>query len=59
MMKSIQSRYMSDPLLSDIDLKNKMAWVRTTLKWTQYWTCVSEGLEFSRLVILRWRERGL
>ena len=28
----IQSRYMSDPTLSDIDLKNKIAWVGTTLK---------------------------
>ena len=27
----IQSRSMSDPLLSDIDFKNKMAWVWTTL----------------------------
>ena len=27
-----QSRYMSDPALSDIDFKNKMAWVWTTLK---------------------------
>ena len=26
-----QSRSMSDPPLSDIDFKNKMAWVRTTL----------------------------
>ena len=24
-------RYMSDPALSDMDLKNKMAWVWTTL----------------------------
>ena len=28
----IQSRSMSDPTLSDIDFKNKMAWVWTTLK---------------------------
>ena len=28
----IQSRYMSDFFLSDIDFKNKMAWIRTTLK---------------------------
>ena len=26
-----QSRLMSDPTLSDIDFKNKMAWVWTTL----------------------------
>ena len=28
----IQSRSMSDPSLSDIDFKNKMVWVETTLK---------------------------
>ena len=28
----IQSRYMSDPTLSDIDFNNKLAWVWTTLK---------------------------
>ena len=28
----IQSRSMSDPSLSDIDFKNEMAWVSTTLK---------------------------
>ena len=28
----ILSRSMSDPTLSDIDFKNKMAWVWTTLK---------------------------
>ena len=28
----IQFRSMSDPTLSDIDFKNKMVWVRTTLK---------------------------
>ena len=28
----MQSRSMSDPPLSDIDFKNKMAWVWTTLK---------------------------
>ena len=28
----IQSRSMSDPSFSDIDFKNKMAWVWTTLK---------------------------
>ena len=27
----IHSRNMSDPTLSDIDIKNKIAWVRTTL----------------------------
>ena len=30
----IQSRSMSDPTFSDIDFKNKMAWVWTTLKDT-------------------------
>ena len=29
----IQSRFMSDPTLSDIDFSNKIAWVRTTLKF--------------------------
>ena len=33
----IQSRSMSDPLLSDIDFKNKMAWVRTTSVFTSFW----------------------
>ena len=28
----IHSRSMSDPTISDIDFKNKMAWVWTTLK---------------------------
>ena len=32
----IQSRSMSDPPLSDIDFKNKMAWVWTTLKRTTF-----------------------
>ena len=31
----IQSLSMSDPTLSDMDFKNKMAWVRTTLKMIQ------------------------
>ena len=32
----IQARSMSDPPLSDIDFKNKMAWVWTTLKRTTF-----------------------
>ena len=28
----IQGRFMSDPTLSDIDFKNKMAWALTSLK---------------------------
>ena len=28
----IQSRFMSDPSLSDIDFINNMAWVKTTLQ---------------------------
>ena len=28
----IQNRFMSDPSLSDIEFKNKMTWVWTTLK---------------------------
>ena len=31
-VNQIQSRSMSDPTLSDIDFKNKMAWVWTILK---------------------------
>ena len=41
----IQSRSMSDPTLSDIDFKNKMAFVRTTLKSLVHqkaltWSCI-------------------
>ena len=32
----IQARSMSDPPLSDIDFKNKMTWVWTTLKRTTF-----------------------
>ena len=39
-----QSRCMSDPNLSDIDFKNKMTWVWTTLK--------NENFEFSRNLYL-------
>jgi len=38
-----QSRCMSDPLLSDIDFKNKMAWVWTTLKLLFYSKLVKCG----------------
>ena len=27
---------MSDPPLSDIDIKNKMAWIWTTLNWSNF-----------------------
>ena len=33
----IQSRSMPDPPLSDIDFKNKMAWVWTTLETDHFW----------------------
>ena len=33
----IQSRSMSDPTFSDIDLKNKMAWVGTTLNLERFY----------------------
>ena len=33
----IQSRSMSDPTFSDIDLKNKMAWVGTTLNLVRFY----------------------
>ena len=32
-VNEIQSRSMSDPPLSDIEYKNKMAWIWTTLKF--------------------------
>ena len=34
----MQSRYLSDLTLSDIDFKNKMAWVWTTLKFYNFET---------------------
>ena len=55
----IQSRSMPDPPLSDIDFKNKMAWLWTTLKnhfknlkffiitWLQNVWIDSSGLVFS------------
>ena len=52
----IQSRSLSDPPLSDIDFKNKMAWVWTTLKvnisyllalefLVQWWTSMIKQLQ--------------
>ena len=36
----IQSHSMPDPLLSDIDFKNEMAWVWTTLHRFNFWQCI-------------------
>ena len=38
------SRSMSDPPLSDIDFKNKMDWVWTTLKLFQFAISIGTGL---------------
>ena len=44
MVIQIQSRSMSDPTLSDIDFKNRMAWVWTTLKPYQIITSIISSL---------------
>ena len=48
----MQSRFMSDPLLSDFDFKNKIAGVWTALEIT-VWD--PPGIWFSKLILLRWR----
>ena len=38
------SKSMSDPTLSEIDFKNKMTWVRATLKILSFWNARLAGV---------------